>query len=179
MSNLQPCPGCANPVSRLAYACPKCGYELMQVPESEDDVKQREKEVSFKRVGIFIILFLLTITVGGRLIDWLNSKRPEVPEPPSRDQTATVRQSDYGAQWPLITSEAELICRNDPAHPDSIALLAKVAGKIYSLTWQPSNGGPAYKNISEVWRDDPATGTKISLQPLIEKAEDLCRKPHP
>jgi len=97
----------------------------------------------------------------------------------------TVTASEFGAAWPLTVQSADLRCLLPvPDQPNLQALAVVSAGRVYALNgvarahaarmgWTELLGG--------LWRDSPAAdGTKVSIAPLIQRAQGLCgAKPPP
>ncbi|MFC3395769.1 YebY family protein [Brenneria rubrifaciens] len=89
---------------------------------------------------------------------------------------ANISRLEYGERWAFTREEVQLICR--PGN----ALYALHTGTLmqYPLndtaTEQMKAGLVNAKPIDEIWLDDPKNpGQKKSLQPFIERAEQLCQ----
>ncbi|MBJ7220619.1 MULTISPECIES: YebY family protein [unclassified Brenneria] len=88
---------------------------------------------------------------------------------------ANISRLQYGEKWAFTREEVQLICR--PGN----ALYALHTGTLmqYPLndiaTAQMKAGLVNAQPIDAIWLDDPANpGQKKSLQPFIERAEQLC-----
>lgn len=173
MSNLTPCPGCSNPVSRLAISCPKCGTPLNSPTGPEGPPR--------KGIPRLVVLAAVLFALLGLRRGWQQHLQSAPPAGSAglSPGTADLRQADFGRDWPFRVPTVQLICKPDPGHPDSPYLLAAAGGRTYALDWSPAHADPAnagYADIDEILKDDPA-GTKMPLQPLIDRAMALCHRP--
>ncbi|WP_409307599.1 YebY family protein [Pectobacterium sp. B1J-3] len=94
----------------------------------------------------------------------------------SAAKLANISRLEYGERWAFTREEVQLICRPDKA------LYALHTGTLmqYPLNdiavEQMKAGMVNAKPIDDIWLDDAKNpGQKKSLQPFIERAEQLCQ----
>lgn len=90
----------------------------------------------------------------------------------------TVSASEFGPAWPLTVQSGDLRCvLPDSSRTDVQALIFMNAGQAYALngTARSHAGRMGWSELGALWRDSPASdGTKVSIAPLIERAQRLC-----
>ena len=75
-------------------------------------------------------------------------------------------RAEYGDAWPLTVAQAELRCFGNGE------LIAIINDLPYALN---GTARARYDPIDRYWRNDPANpGAKVSLAPLIQRAQDAC-----
>lgn len=80
-----------------------------------------------------------------------------------------VTSEDFGDEWPFTVDQAALRCE------EGMALVVAMGGTDYALNGVAiSRGYEELVSTSEVWRDNPSTGAKVSLHPVTRRAETLC-----
>lgn len=106
-----------------------------------------------------------------------STPEPATPEPvatpvPTPDPSV-VTATEYGEDWPFTFDEGTLACddvENGPAAriraPDNIEYALNGVAIAF--------GFPELTMDSDVWRDDPSTGAKVSLGDLVGRALELC-----
>ena len=105
-------------------------------------------------VGVFLIVSLLVGCGGG--------------------DSVIVKEENYGEQWPLTVSEAELFCKGYGA------IYVKIGGDYYGvngfgINYVKENFPNSSRNIKDIWRSDPrGINPNVSLNPLFEAGGELC-----
>ena len=86
-----------------------------------------------------------------------------------------ITSEDYGSAWPFTVSEVELRCEGDS---DIAAVWVEHDDKRYPLTgYSDTYLRSRYRNVRAldwIWRDNPATGAKVSIGPITRDGEAMC-----
>ena len=91
--------------------------------------------------------------------------------------TKTIKDSDYGDEWPLTVAEAKLICKPPGA------VFVRVGDKYYGVNgtshagWIADRylGGAKVHELEEVWRKNPDhPDLRVGVFPLINDGLELC-----
>lgn len=93
-------------------------------------------------------------------------------------QLVTISRLEYGERWAFTREEVQLICRPGNAlfalHTGTLMQYPLNAAAAAQMNNRLVNAQP----IDAIWLDDPARpGQKKSLQPFIERAQQLCPAP--
>lgn len=86
-----------------------------------------------------------------------------------------IRQSNYGADWPLTVNSATLHC--EVVRQTRRAVWVEVRGEKYGVNGTARGWlGETRWKLHDIWRDDSDfPGNKVSVDPLIQDGLALCR----
>jgi hypothetical protein len=100
------------------------------------------------------------------------------PEPESTlVQDPLVTQAQYGDAWPFAVNEGTLRCFviQSEGIDDQPAAVITLDGNNYALNGVAIQQGYTELTLeSDVWLDNPETGAKVSIGPLVTEAVALC-----
>jgi hypothetical protein len=100
------------------------------------------------------------------------------PEPePTPSQDPLVTQAQYGDAWPFAVDEGTLRCFviQSEGIDDQPAAVITLDGSNYALNGVAIQQGYTELTLeSDVWLDNPETGAKVSISPLVAEAVALC-----
>lgn len=65
------CPDCGREFSETANTCPQCGYR-----KRSEEIKQKTSR-GFKKVGVILLMFILTVVIQFVLIEVIGVKYPK------------------------------------------------------------------------------------------------------
>ena len=88
--------------------------------------------------------------------------------------STTVKELEFGEQWPLTVPEAELFCK------EYYAIYVKVGEHRYGIngmgkSYLKSNHSDSMRELKDIWRPDPrGVVSRVNITPLIEAGERLC-----
>jgi len=103
---------------------------------------------------------------------------PELVEPePTPVQDPLVTQAQYGDAWPFAVNEGTLRCFviQSEGIDDQPAAVITLDGSNYALNGVAIQQGYSELTLeSDVWLDNPETGAKVSIGPLVTEAVALC-----
>lgn len=74
--NMQPCPSCWKPVSKLASPCPRCGYDVAKHHHNAELKRRQERYERWRARIQAVMLCALVIAMGGM---WLGAQ-PWMPD---------------------------------------------------------------------------------------------------
>ncbi len=102
----------------------------------------------------------------------------EVPEPTLEVvQDPLVTEAEYGDAWPFAVNEGTLRCFliKSQGIADQPAAVISLDGNNYALNGVAIQQGYTELTLeSDVWLDNPGTGAKVSIGPLVAEAVALC-----
>lgn len=93
----------------------------------------------------------------------------QVPGQKARSNTVTrraVSRAEFGEKWPLTVEAGEIECI------DGHWVVFHHEGVGYALNGLARSRG--YASIDPIWKDDPATESKVNINPLTQAALKLC-----
>jgi hypothetical protein len=94
------------------------------------------------------------------------------PEPePADEPDGLVREADFDGTWPFGVPEVLLECRRGEV------LVAIIGDDIYALNGPAITAGfieLTLETPNEIWLDNPATGAKVSVSDVSQRARTLC-----
>lgn len=86
------------------------------------------------------------------------------------NQSVKVTQSEYGDRWPFTVTEGELDCLN------RADVVLRVNGEVYAINGTARNKTAEYKDLGEIWRDQPdhSEGKVPIPSEMIERGRAIC-----
>lgn len=85
-----------------------------------------------------------------------------------------ISDEDFGSAWPFTFEEGYLACHAGNA----VTVMDAESGRMYPLNGPAQGKASALglDDLATVWRDNPAIpGTKVSVGPVIEQGQQLCK----
>ncbi|ASK18374.1 DUF2511 domain-containing protein [Halomonas sp. N3-2A] len=122
------------------------------------------------KTGVGLLLFLVVFGFVAYMVnpEAMQANQQEVKN--SEDEILAgelVTKDEFGENWPFTVDEGRIECREAGA-------LVFVRGEFeYQLNGTASQLG--YTSINSIWRWNPdIPGTRISITPIIQRAQALC-----
>jgi hypothetical protein len=81
-------------------------------------------------------------------------------------RTERVSRQQFGDEWPFIVDEGAIQGRGWGS------VTFKAGGDVYAVNGLAK--GQGFKDIEPIWADDPETGSKKNIGPIIDRGLALC-----
>jgi Protein of unknown function (DUF2511) len=132
-------------------------YFVVRVLGDLDAFLTRENAEGFL-VGPVLTIALVPFLYGAA---WLSRREQVGPTKSMR-----VSRSQLGEEWPFTVEEGLVQGRGWGS------VTFKARGEVYAVNGVAK--GQGFKNIDAIWANDPATGLKKNIGPIIERGLELC-----
>lgn len=91
----------------------------------------------------------------------------------STSNSVSISQADFGKSWPFTVNSGELYCIGAGNGQPISAVVFATEDESYAVNGTAQALG--YKQIDEIWRDDPEiAGLKVNIGPIIERGLKIC-----